>query len=77
MISISEGWYIISQDNGNLYFNDLRFGLLSLDPKSENFVFKYKIEVDNLGKLTFTEEPKGRPDGKKLLSDLWVRLKGN
>mgnify|MGYP005641114247 CR=1 FL=1 len=36
-----------------------------------------KIEVDNLGKLTFTEEPKGRPDGKKLLSDLWVRLKGN
>ena len=77
MISISEGWYIISQDNGNLYFNDLRFGLLSLEPKSENFVFKYKIEVDNLGKLTFTEEPKGRPDGKKLLSDLWVRLKGN
>ena len=77
MISISEGWYIISQDNGNLYFNDLRFGLLSLEPKSENFVFKYKIEVDNLGEITFTEAPKDKRDGKKLLSDLWVRLKGN
>ena len=77
MISISEGWYIMSQDNGNLYFNDLRFGLLSLEPKSKNFVFKYKIEVDNLGELTFTEEPKVGRDGKKLLSDLWVRLRGN
>ncbi|GGK37184.1 MULTISPECIES: metal-dependent hydrolase [Flavobacteriaceae] len=77
MISISEGWYIISQDDGNLYFNDLRFGLLSLEPKAENFVFKYKIEVDNLGKLTFTEEPKIGRDGKKLLLDLWIRLKGN
>lgn len=77
MISISEGWYIISQDNGNLYFNDLRFGLLTLEPKSENFVFKYKIEVDTFGKVTFTEAPKDKRDGKKLLSDLWVRLKGN
>jgi len=77
MISISEGWYIMSQDNGNLYFNDLRFGLLSLEPKSKNFVFKYKIEVDNLGELTFTEEPKVGRDGKKLLSDLWGRLRGN
>jgi len=77
MIAISEGWYIISEDNGNLYFNDLRFGLLSIEPKSDNFVFKYKIEVDNLGELTFTEVPKDRRDGKKLVSDLWVRLKGN
>ncbi|UMB52892.1 metal-dependent hydrolase [Lutibacter sp. A64] len=77
MISISKGWYIISQDKGNLYFNDLRFGLLSLEPASQNFVFKYKIAVDNLGGLTFIEEPKDRRDGKKLLSDLWVRLKGN
>ncbi len=77
MISISKGWYIISQDKGNLYFNDLRFGLLSLESTSQNFVFKYKIVVDDLGELTFIEEPKDRRDGKKLLSDLWVRLKGN
>ena len=77
MISISEGWYTINKKNDNLYFNDLRFGLLDLKPKSENFVFKYKIDVDNSGNVHFVEEPKDKRDGKKLLSELWKRLKGN
>ena len=77
MIAISKGWFTINKKDENLYFNDLRFGLLSLEPKAENFVFKYKIKVDDLGKVTFTEEPKDKRDGKKLISDLWVRLKGN
>ncbi|MDO6812703.1 metal-dependent hydrolase [Tenacibaculum soleae] len=77
MISISEGWFTINKKDDQLYFNDLRFGLLSLKPKAENFVFKYKITVDDSGDVLFTEEPKDRRDGKKLISDLWVRLKGN
>lgn len=77
MIAISEGWYSINKKDDLLYYNDLRFGLLSLAPKSDNFVFKYQIEVDNLGKVTFTEAPKDTRDGKKLLSELWIRLKGN
>ncbi|WP_233897931.1 metal-dependent hydrolase [Tenacibaculum piscium] len=77
MISISEGWFTINKKNGELYFNDLRFGLLSIKPNAENFVFKYKITVDNSGNVTFTEEPKDKGDGKKLITDLWVRLKGN
>lgn len=77
MIAISEGWYTITQKKETLYFNDLRFGLLSITPKSNNFVFKYKIDVDASGKLTFTEEPKNNRDGKKLLSELWQRVKGN
>ncbi|WP_237276843.1 metal-dependent hydrolase [Tenacibaculum ovolyticum] len=77
MISISEGWFTINKKDDQLYFNDLRFGLLSLKPKAENFVFKYKITVDNSGYVIFTEEPKDKRDGKKLISDLWVRLKGN
>ncbi|WP_431134577.1 metal-dependent hydrolase [Psychroserpens mesophilus] len=77
MIAITEGWYIISKEHENLYFNDLRFGLLSLAPKSENFVFKYKIDMDDFGNVRFIEEPKGQRDGKKLLSELWTRLKGN
>lgn len=77
MISISEGWFTINKKDDQLYFNDLRFGLLSLKPKAENFVFKYKITVDNSGDILFTEEPKDKRDGKKLISDLWVRLKGN
>ncbi|WP_452233186.1 metal-dependent hydrolase [Lacinutrix sp. MEBiC02595] len=77
MISISKGWYTISKKDESLYFNDLRFGLLSVTPKSDNFVFKYRLDVDASGKVTFTEEPKNNRDGKKLLTELWQRLKGN
>ena len=77
MIAISEGWYTINKKDDILYFNDLRFGLLSLTSKSENFVFKYRIDVDALGEVQFTEEPKDKRDGKKLITELWKRLKGN
>lgn len=77
MIRISEGWYIITQENSHLYFNDLRFGLLSMEPNSQNFVFKYRIDVNSAGDVQFTEEPKAPRDGKKLLKELWERVKGN
>jgi inner membrane protein len=77
MIAISEGWYTITEKDESLYFNDLRFGLLSLEPQSQNFVFQYKIDVDKRGKVQFIEEPKNQRDGKKLLSELWTRIKGN
>ncbi|WP_417620118.1 metal-dependent hydrolase [Oceanihabitans sediminis] len=77
MVAISEGWYTISKKDKNIYFNDLRFGLLSLAPKSQNFVFQYKISEDSFGKIQFTEEPKDKRDGKKLLLELWTRIKGN
>lgn len=77
MIRISEGWFIITKENGQLYFNDLRFGLLSFAPNSQDFVFKYRIDVDSAGEVKFIEEPKGTRDGKKLLKELWERVKGN
>ena len=77
MIAISEGWYTITKKENQLYYNDLRFGLLSLTPNSQNFVFKYKITEDHAGNVTLKEERKDKRDGKKLLSELWIRLKGN
>ena len=77
MIAISKGWYTINKKNDILYFNDLRFGALSVQPNATNFVFKYKIEVDKNGTPFFIEEPKEKRDGKKLLSELWERIKGN
>lgn len=76
MIRISEGWYIITKENGQLYFNDLRFGLLSFTPKSQDFVFKYRIDTDSAGEVRFTEERKVTRDGKKLMKELWERVKG-
>lgn len=77
MIAISKGWYTINKKNDKLYFNDLRFGSLSIQPNATNFVFKYKIEVDKNGTPFFIEEPKEKREGKKLLSELWQRIKGN
>lgn len=77
MIAISKGWFTINKKNDVLYFNDLRFGALSLKPNAENFVFKYKIELNAEGTPIFTEEPKEKSDAKKILKELWIRIKGN
>ena len=77
MIAISKGWYTITKKENTLYFNDLRFGTLSLQPNAQNFVFQYKIEVDANGTPFFIEVTKEKRDAKKLLTDLWQRIKGN
>lgn len=76
LINVTKGWYTISEIEGELYLNDLRFGLLSLNPKSKRFVFRYRLEEKN-GELKIIEEPKTSGDAKVLLSELWSRLKGN
>ncbi|AGC75267.1 inner membrane protein [Nonlabens dokdonensis] len=76
MIHNSENWYTITKKEDQLYFNDLRFGLLSTEPQSQDFVFQYLIEVNDSGKVEFTEV-KGERNPQKLLSQLWTRLKGN
>ncbi|PWK18509.1 metal-dependent hydrolase [Xanthomarina spongicola] len=77
MIDISKGWYSITEKENRLFYNDLRFGLLSLKPKADNFTFQYEIKTNKLGEVTFTETIKNRDDAKQLLNDLWTRLKGN
>ncbi|MEM6526055.1 MAG: metal-dependent hydrolase [Bacteroidota bacterium] len=77
MIRISKGWFIITQKEETLYFNDLRFGLLTLEPGSTDFVFQYKISENALGEIELTEVKKTQRDGKKLLAELWERVRGN
>jgi inner membrane protein len=77
MINISNGWFTIIEKDGSLYFNDLRFGLLSLEKGSQDFVFQYKIGIEKDNKVNFTEVEKDRGDAKALLNDLWKRVKGN
>ena len=73
---ITEGWYTINEVNGQLFFNDLRFGLMSLDPKEQQFAFNYKL-VPMDGELLVEESPKLKRDAKKLLLALWARMWGN
>ena len=77
MIEISQGWFTILEKDGNLYYNDLRFGLLSLEKGSQDFVFQYRIDIDEDREVTFTEMEKRPEDGKQLLDDLWERIQGN
>jgi len=77
MIAITNGWFTINKVNDTLYFNDLRFGALSMQPNADNFVFKYKIKIDNNGVPSFIEETKDKREGKKLIVELWQRIMGN
>ena len=72
----SEGWYIISQKDENLYFNDLRFGLLNDNPRNPQFSFSYQF-VQNNSEMHAIEVPKNKRDGKRLLQKIVTRLKGN
>ena len=74
---ISEGWYLVSEQNNHLYFNDLRFGLLNDNPENPQFAFSYEFIVDSEGNLIAHEVPKAKRDGKALLQKIFIRLKGN
>jgi inner membrane protein len=76
LIAISEGWYTITEKEGVLYFNDLRFGLMSLDPNESKFAFSYELDTTT-PELTVKETPKFREDAIKLISLLWTRIWGN
>lgn len=76
LINISQGWYITSQEQGVWYFNDLRFGLIPIDPKNPQFVFRYQLDIEN-GQVTATED---RPDTSNIdavFATLWLRILGN
>lgn len=77
LINISEGWYTISEENGQLYFNDLRFGTLNPIPKQNpEFTFSYRL-VEQEGEILAEEKEKTSRDAGKLLPQLWKRIKGN
>ncbi len=77
MIKISEEWYTIIKKDNQLLYNDLRFGLLSMEKNSENFVFQYRIITDENGNVQFVEKKKNKMQAKQMMSDLWTRIKGN
>ncbi|HZH86000.1 MAG TPA: metal-dependent hydrolase [Brumimicrobium sp.] len=76
MIHISKGWFTIIEKEGELFYNDLRFGLLSTQEDATNFVFQYRIIENKDGTINFVETKKDISDGKKLMGELWERVKG-
>jgi len=74
---ISEGWYLVTEENDKLYFNDLRFGLLHTTEEHPQFAFSYQFVSDVNGKVHAKEVPKDKRDGKLLLQSTFSRIKGN
>ncbi|NND88453.1 MAG: metal-dependent hydrolase, partial [Flavobacteriaceae bacterium] len=73
---ISEGWYVIRKEDDELFFNDLRFGQLSLDPSNTDYVFSYRLETIG-DELAVVENRKRPENASQLLSELWDRMWGN
>ena len=73
---ISEGWYLVTEKMGHLYFNDLRFGLFDDNPKNPEFVFSYRFD-EKEGRIQAFEVEKNPKDGKALVEKLVSRIKGN
>ena len=76
LIDISKGWYTISEKDGDLYFNDLRFGRLNPQNEESDFAFSYKL-ISEGGSIRAEEVSKRPEDAREILSDLWERIKGN
>ncbi|MCG9971653.1 metal-dependent hydrolase [Christiangramia crocea] len=76
LIRISKGWYTLSQENEELYFNDLRFGKMDITDNDAPFVFSYKLHEEH-GELVATESEKEIEDARELLPKLWKRILGN
>lgn len=76
LIKISQGWYTVTKENDQLYFNDLRFGLLGFSKEEERFTFSYEI-IKTLEGVIVEEVKKKRSDFSPLLMELFNRIKGN
>jgi len=76
IIAISQGWYTISQREGKLYFNDLRFGAFNAEADDPKFVFSYLLKQEN-GKLIVEEVPRNTEEAKAVIMKLGNRILGN
>ncbi len=76
LIKISNGWFIISKLQDEIFFSDLRFGVLDMTKEEPDFVFTYRLNTqrDQLE----VEDVKRKPEeAKKLLLGLGQRILGN
>lgn len=77
MVQFTEGWYLITQDEEGVYFNDLRSGTYSFNNNTHDFVFTYKVDKDEKGSLSFTRMNTTPKDLGALTKELLKRIKGN
>ncbi|MDM1046000.1 metal-dependent hydrolase [Myroides sp. 1354] len=76
LVRLSEGYYTFSEVNNEIYFNDLRFGVLKEEGEEVQFAFSYKFFIDEKGELGVKEVKKDKRDGVKLLKSIGRKIFG-
>jgi len=76
LVRLSEGYYTFSEVNNEIYFNDLRFGVLKEENGQVQFAFSYQFYLDDKGELNAKEVKKDRRDGVKLLKSIGRKIVG-
>lgn len=74
--NIAQGWYLMEHKKGDWYFYDLRFGRIPINVGEQEFVFAYRLEMEN-NTLTATETEKNIKDANLIVTQLWERIQGN
>ncbi len=77
LIDLSNGEFTMSLSKDQLYFNDLRFGLLKSHPKDTQFAFSYHLFKDADGVWAAQEVKKEKRDGLLMLKNMWARIFAN
>jgi len=75
LIKLSEGWYIITQGDGKIYFNDMRFGQAGMNDDPDSFVFSHELWYDR-GKLKVQQRQRPFKGFGTVLSSFLKRIGG-
>ena len=75
LIYMAQGHYVMQEKEGQLIFNDLRFGQSGFDNPEAEFIYSYNLSW-NGEQLSAVERPKSFEEGGEILKELWLRIKG-
>ena len=80
LIKISAGWYMVREEDGRLYYIDLRFGQLGFDANNSEFLWKFELVPDQNGQIEIERlQPNLQKAGDvgAVFGALWQRIWGN
>lgn len=77
LLRISNGWYTVEKEDDHLIFTDLRFGQFGINTNTSPFMWRYKIWDNGDGKVSVKRLQPEIVNPKKVLGQLWRRLKGD
>lgn len=76
LIKLSGNRYIVVEENDNIYFNDLRFGIMGVDSDAKQFAYSYKLYYDSNKTMHADENPKTFDKAGEVFGQLLSRIKG-